>query len=198
MLPFPRGEGEAKGGGPGCSQASLAGQPPPGGLTNPPTGQPWGATWLLLGWGGGGPSSMCVGLTSLYSISCHQPCHPHNNLLTANLRLLPAAEESPLHVWRRSMWLPAIGWRGSRAESTLCSSLCLLPLPALTLPRFYFILFYFKFLSSYVSSSVREKGERGCFVVRNLTKNDPAEGGERVDSRLRRPVRFATLTGRAR
>ena len=53
------------------------------------------------------------------------------------------------------------------------------------------------YLPSYVSMRVREKGERGCFVVRNLTKNYPTEGGEPMDSRLRRLVCFATLSGGA-
>ena len=53
------------------------------------------------------------------------------------------------------------------------------------------------YLPPYVSMSVREKGERGCFIVRNLTENCPAEGGELMDSRLRRMVCFATLVGGA-
>jgi hypothetical protein len=53
-------------------------------------------------------------------------------------------------------------------------------------------------LPSYVSMSVRDKGERGCFAVRNLTKNYPVEGGEPMDSKLRRMVCFSTLAGGAR
>lgn len=74
-------------------------------------------------------------------------------------------------------------------ESILRPNLSLLPFLALTFLRFYKL--------PYVSVSVREKGGRGCFVVRILAENYPAEGNEPVDFKLRWMVYFATLAGGA-
>ena len=48
-------------------------------------------------------------------------------------------------------------------------------------------------LPSYVYVSVREKGERGCFIVKCLTENYLTEEGKLMNSILRRTVHFATL-----